>query len=819
MAPDAPARPGDAADAAVRRAVELLGFDEGRPLGRSEVSVALRCFALDAIERELGPIAELRPSLTEEKRQRAADIARRTANATTLEALAAHPLVDLPSGWLGRALSDDRRAEREEFLRRVSDVALERIVTEPAAPELCIALGDALGPAESRAMLRGRTNVGVVFAATPGFTNELHTLMVDASDGNVGSDGRRLLNVVGVRADWIGPKNTARRAILDDGQGGLVETDLSPPVALDAVLFLCLGDSERNVHRALSDRFAEALRLNPYETAAKCDDKLVTHVRLKAASVTTPPCLLVEGGTDAASLDRSVSLFVGETGSHRLVAQPRFGTEGAGVTPFEWSPAKSAEVVATLVRLQREHGDLVVRPLVGNVRFGSPSVSADLRINVAWNGAAFVAESAYLQVARDPIEVASSPGRGGRIVKLSEGALDGLALDDDEVGRVLAEAEKAATAFWSGEPCCLVGVDVKLERGPKGLEAWVLDVNPRPSGLGYSEFLDTREPGVTRQLWPHVARRCVVARARRILEHDLDDRPEDDLFAADPACLPDAVRELAAFLRKGEGALGPNVHLLQERAILVLAAVLHRMKENGNCPPRDELEAIFADVSSSAATRAEMLAALEASPPPKEGDDGFRAYVNPFLAAANEREMLDFAKAKERLLARVPRRPSESLVIKDRAKIYRAVCPMRVGISSANASDNWTFSKLRGGAVLNFAVNLAAEAVPAPEPPVAVTVEVIEAPVLVIEPESPLDTDRPIRAVIGRGNVNEFLAVEPGSEPSAATCFRDIKDPLLLLKYALVFAGIVGFREDPEGYAASPSRVLRDLRRHPAHRP
>src|SRR5206468_375764 len=49
------ARPSDAADAAVRRAAELLGLDEGRLLGRSQVSVALRCLALDAIERELGP--------------------------------------------------------------------------------------------------------------------------------------------------------------------------------------------------------------------------------------------------------------------------------------------------------------------------------------------------------------------------------------------------------------------------------------------------------------------------------------------------------------------------------------------------------------------------------------------------------------------------------------------------------------------------------------------------------------------------------------------------------------------------------------------
>src|SRR5207244_755376 len=179
-------------------------------------------------------------------------------------------------------------------------------------------------------------NLGVIFIGTPGFTSELHTLIVDASDANLGSDGRPLLNVVGVRADWLGPGNTARRAILEDGQGGLVETDLSPSLPLDAVLFLCLGEAERGSAREVTGRFA---------------------------------------------------------------------TEGAGVTAVEWTPSRRAEAVEKLATLRAEYGDVVVRPLVGNVRFGSPSVSADLRVNVAWNGTEFVAESGFLQVASDAAEI------------------------------------------------------------------------------------------------------------------------------------------------------------------------------------------------------------------------------------------------------------------------------------------------------------------------------------------------------------------------------------------------------------------------------
>jgi galactokinase/mevalonate kinase-like predicted kinase len=800
---------GAAEDAAVRRAAELLGFEEGRALGSSEVSVALRCLAIDAIEKELGPIAELRPRLTQEECDRAAAIARRTVGVTNLRVLASHPRVMLPTDWLGRALSEDCRAEREEFLRRVSDVAVERVVTEPAAPELCIAL-----PTESAAVLPGRLNLAVVFDAAHGFTSELHTLIVDATDGNIGSDGRPLLNVLGVRADWLGPGNTARRAILDDGQGGLVETDLSPALSLDAVLFLCLGELERASHRELSERFADVVRLNPYEAAALCDDKLVTHVRLRAAGVTTPPCMLLEATEDPASMARSIALFIAEAGGTRLVAQPRFGTEGEGVTAFEWSPARRAEIVKWLAELQSEYGALVVRPLVGNVRFGSPQTSADLRVNVVWNGEAFVAESAYLQVAGNPSQVASSVGCGGRIVKLSEGALEGLGIDEHELSVATLEATRAATALRCADtPCALVGVDVKLERGATGIKAWVLDVNPRPSGLGYSELLDTREPGVTRQLWRHVVRQGALSRTMHILRRDLDERPEELLFAAGAECLFDAVREIRGFLREGADTLGPNAHLLHERGILVLGATLWRMRELGVLPQRRDLEDILADVSDSDATRSQVLEVVERTPRSGDGEDAYLAYMNQFLGAVNEQEMRDFRIAKEVLASRMPRRPSDSLALKDPGKLYRAVSPMRVGISSANASDNWTFSKLRGGVVLNFAVDLAAQEVPMPEPPVSATVEVIEAPVLVVETESPLETDRPARSVIGRGNVMDFFAVDPGARPAPETCFKDIKDPLLLLKYALVFTGIVGFREDPAGYVADPTRVLRDIAR------
>lgn len=46
---------------------------------------------------------------------------------------------------------------------------------------------------------------------------------------------------------------------------------------------------------------------------------------------------------------------------------------------------------------------------------------------------------------------------------------------------------------------------------------------------------------------------------------------------------------------------------------------------------------------------------------------------------------------------------------KKRSKLHVSSSGMRVGISSANASDNWTFAKLSGGRVLNMCLNLNGE--------------------------------------------------------------------------------------------------------------
>lgn len=302
-------------------------------------------------------------------------------------------------------------------------------------------------------------------------------------------------------------------------------------------------------------------------------------------------------------------------------------------------------------------------------------------------------------------------------------------------------------------------------------------------------------------------------------DHDDDHRPIVDELCA-PSSLYALIDALREYVRLEPTDGQPKLLLLQQRAILILGDLLWRLKQAGAPPGEATLRAILADVSSSEATRDDIRRAVQgaAIEDAAAGEAEYLAFINQFLAAANEREMRDFALAKDELLRSVPRRSSAALRLREVDARYEAICPMRVGLSSANASDNWTFSKLRGGTVVNFAVDLAMRDADAPRAPISVELETTASPTLELRTISHLQTDRPTQAIIDHNNAAEFLALPPRTQAEPSRCFRDIEDPFLLLEYALVFAGIVGFKEDPAAYVARPIRVLEDVLRFAAGR-
>ncbi len=108
--------------------------------------------------------------------------------------------------------------------------------------------------------------------------------------------------------------------------------------------------------------------------------------------------------------------------------------------------------------------------------------------------------------------------------------------------------------------------------------------------------------------------------------------------------------------------------------------------------------------------------------------------------------------------------------------------PLRLGISSANASDNHLRSKERGGKTLNIAVNLQQGQEECAQPPLEVTARRLTEPQLILRSRS-------------RGFKADFAASKNSSAATASELFfayrRSGDEALRLVKQGLVHAGIV----------------------------
>ena len=118
----------------------------------------------------------------------------------------------------------------------------------------------------------------------------------------------------------------------------------------------------------------------------------------------------------------------------------------------------------------------------------------------------------------------------------------------------------------------------------------------------------------------------------------------------------------------------------------------------------------------------------------------------------------------------------------DYKKTFRVEAPLRLGISSANASDNHIRSKQQGGKTLNVSINLQLEGENTPTPPLRVTAHRLAEPSLVLRSLSmDFKADFEVSARGDAATQSElFFAYRRGGDES-----------LRLLKQALVHTGIV----------------------------
>ena len=138
-----------------------------------------------------------------------------------------------------------------------------------------------------------------------------------------------------------------------------------------------------------------------------------------------------------------------------------------------------------------------------------------------------------------------------------------------------------------------------------------------------------------------------------------------------------------------------HLYLKQERAVFLLGSVIWHCKENNiNFPDFKKIVfSIFDGLSDKKETQDKLKDIFNSS--------DYLAFINIFLSLSNALELKDFERCA------VPLRPSDRSVSWQGESTSRHTVHsgMRVGISSANASDNWTFAKLMGGQVLNVTIN------------------------------------------------------------------------------------------------------------------
>lgn len=397
-------------------------------------------------------------------------------------------------GAFGRARREYGFPERDTlFGLRVQQLALEDLRGEPAHPPI-VPLPEPM-PDEVREVLRpGASNHVVLIEHLSNAGNEAYPLMVDAM-----AHGRVPRNVLCVHTDWLDGEFRVHRAIAPNFvRDELVETPLPGGVRADGVHCLCISPAS---HRYWSSRAKAAgvFEANAFEASDAADDKWGCYRRWAKEGVPTPRSALIESSAGSNARRKLVEAFLDGLGESAagVAVQPNRGTESRGVRVFPDDPTPDGvlEAVEAICR----DDDCLLREYIGQP--GPPGHTVmDLRINAGYGGRRFSAESGYCMTAAAG-ECVSSPERGGRIVSWAAArtVMPEAYADESSLRLAMETAERAAAAL---EPVGLTGIDIRLSLGGNGrVVPWVLDANPRPSGLTHSRYFADGEPGVTAALW------------------------------------------------------------------------------------------------------------------------------------------------------------------------------------------------------------------------------------------------------------------------------------------------------------------------------
>jgi hypothetical protein len=412
-----------------------------------------------------------------------------------------------------------------DYLNRVAQVAHERHTAESVAQDVptVTIVPTPLTRQQAYELLESRLNYVVIFGAESiYFQDTVHALATDSSDSGIA-------NVLGAHFDWISPNSTdISRALAVDKDGLVKEMAFEEPVTIHVVQILHLPiKHERQLHRRLSIWFRDRgiPQINPYEGGSeRADDKAWTHALWDqyGRNISSPGYVLIPQHSSLEEIAGKLNAFIQNAHKSDLVVQPNGGTEGCKVERFAIGTGLKPQ--SPIVKYIKDHilpeDDAIVRERRGNVRYkdnlSDSFLNVALRINVAWNGSEFVAESGYAQMAKDEGTFPASRGRGGSIIDINDALAnlyyqaDGrwirLIPADQDVAAMRTAAINAACGLNAGldldRYLKFVGIDLLLEAEATETNEVkvipvVLEANPRPAGLSQSSEIigvSTRKP-------------------------------------------------------------------------------------------------------------------------------------------------------------------------------------------------------------------------------------------------------------------------------------------------------------------------------------
>lgn len=481
-------------DVAWTRACDGLGLPRGATLAVDEASVLLKYLVAEG-----AAIPSQIPQGCAVHRARA-----------VLRQLIEAGLAGMDGALPAAACRSVERALREDGLygERILDLAVADLVSEPMAPEVCIAIDswEEL-PADGSSW-----HHAIVFHTAPLVTHEIYPLAADACVHDARQSGP-YFRVLGVHGDWIGDGHARRVLFFDASRDRFLEASLIDPVRLDSAQFLALGERQMERHRGWSSSLSCQL-LNPWSAAAAADDKQGLRRKWQSAGFEIPAGILLPPGDRA-----NAHAFL--HGVEEIVIKPNQGTEGNRVLYLRGEDDDAPDRLDVQLTACWEWGDLLLEHRRDGVGWRDPDTgrihSLALRFNVAHDGNRHRAESGYAHIGADPQHPACR-GAGGTSLPIATVVnslvcrADGGSVEfhDRDLDRL---RELAETAVAAHDHIALAGLDLVLDTdGTGGVTPVLLELNPRPAGLAHSRFLPGAgegrgEAGVSLTMWDGIPQR------------------------------------------------------------------------------------------------------------------------------------------------------------------------------------------------------------------------------------------------------------------------------------------------------------------------